>query len=273
MRYLHLLFVPILSYTQISISTTNLPKELEETSGLEFYGENYITHNDSGDKAKVYVFNSKGKIVKSIRLYDLKNEDWEDITADSDHYYIADTGNNKGNRKNLKIYILSSNFDLEGEINIKYKGQNDFTERAIHPFDAEALTVYGDSLLLFSKNRKTLKSEIYIFPKTTGNYNINPQAVLNVNSLITAADYNEEYDLLVLTGENFVGDQFFYSVTNFKKNGWRSFNLIKYKIPIGRAQIEAVKIINENKFILTSEKVKNKLARFIFLVIDKKVIF
>ena len=63
MRYLHLLFVPILSYTQISISTTNLPKELEETSGLEFYGENYITHNDSGDKAKVYVFNSKGKIV------------------------------------------------------------------------------------------------------------------------------------------------------------------------------------------------------------------
>ena len=269
MRHLFILLFPLFCYNQVTITTLDLPKEIEETSGLEFYGDNYITHNDSGDKAKVYVFNPKGEIVKSVRFYDLKSKDWEDIAADDQHYYIADTGNNLGNRKELKIYILSTTLDSKGSIRIEYKEQKNFKERAFHPYDAEALTVYGDSLLLFSKNRKSQKSEIFMFPKTEGNYRLTPLAVLDVESLITAADYNRELDLLALTGYNFRGKQFFYTVSDFKKNGWESFNLVKYDIPIKGAQVEAVKIVNANNFILTSEQLKSQFARLIQLKIEK----
>ena len=124
----------------------------------------FITHNDSGDKAKLYVFNPKGRLIKSVRFHDIKNKDWEDIAADDDHYYIADTGNNYANRKNLKIYILTKELIVKGEISISYSAQKDFTKRALNSFDAEALTVVGDSLALFSKNRLTQQTELYTFP-------------------------------------------------------------------------------------------------------------
>ena len=108
-----------------------------------------------------------------------------------------------------------------------------------------------------------------MFPKTEGNYRLTPLAVLDVESLITAADYNRELDLLALTGYNFRGKQFFYTVSDFKKNGWESFNLVKYDIPIKGAQVEAVKIVNTNNFILTSEQLKSQFARLIQLKIEK----
>lgn len=268
MRFIILFLAPIMCFSQLTIASLNLTKEIEETSGLEIYGNDFITHNDSGDKAKVYIFNSKGEMIRSVRFYDLTSKDWEDIAADATHYYIADTGNNLGNRKALKIYILSSALDPEGTIHVNYKAQENFADRNIHPYDAEALTVYGDSLLLFSKNRKTQQSEIYSFPKTAGDYTLSPIAVLDVGSLITAADYNQELDLLALTGYNFKWEQFFYTVTDFKKNGWDSFTLSKHKIPVGRAQIEAVKIMSAQDFMLTSEKVKNEPARLIHLTLE-----
>ena len=46
---------------QISYKSFKLPKSVSETSGLETYGNYLITHNDSGDKPKLYVISSSGK--------------------------------------------------------------------------------------------------------------------------------------------------------------------------------------------------------------------
>ena len=105
---------------QISYKEIKLPKSVSETSGLETYGEHLITHNDSGDKPKLYVISSSGKKLIEIKINNIKNNDWEDISSDSDHFYIADTGNKYGTRENLKIYILNKNFILKGSIGIKY---------------------------------------------------------------------------------------------------------------------------------------------------------
>ena len=269
MRSILLLILPFLGFSQVSYTTIQLGKDLIETSGLEVYGENLITHNDSGDKSKLYVFNPKGKLIKSVRFHDIKNKDWEDIAADEDHYYIADTGNNSGNRKNLIIYILTKELIVKGEISISYSAQKDFTKRALNSFDAEALTVVGDSLVLFSKNRLTQQSELYTFPKKAGDYVLSPSAILKVESLITAADYNQTHDLLALTGYNFKGEQFFYTASNFIKNGWNSIILKKYLIPIEKAQIEAVKIQDISNFWLTSEGEKNGFARLIDLKVTQ----
>ena len=75
MRTILLLILPFLGFSQISYTTIQLGKDLIETSGLEVYGENLITHNDSGDKSKIYVFNPKGKLIKSVRFHNIKNKD------------------------------------------------------------------------------------------------------------------------------------------------------------------------------------------------------
>ena len=44
-----LLFNHSLIFSQIKLEEIELPKKINETSGLEYIGENFITHNDSGD--------------------------------------------------------------------------------------------------------------------------------------------------------------------------------------------------------------------------------
>lgn len=254
MRFLFIgLFASFWCNAQMSVTTIKLPSEIEETSGLEYIGENLITINDSGDKARLYVFTPKGDLIKNIRFYDLKNKDWEDLAADESHFYIADIGNNYATRENLKIYILSKDLIPQGTIKIAYEAQKTFSKEARNEYDAEALTVVGDELVLFSKNRKTLQSQIYFFPKTEGSYRLSPSAVIDTNALITAADYHAEEDLMVLTGYDFKRSQYFYTLNNFKQNGLENIDLKRYSIPVKPAQIEAVKIINKNEFWITSE--------------------
>ena len=238
---------------QIDISTIKIPKSLNETSGLEFFENYLITHNDSGDKPKLYIINKLGKKILEIEISQIKNKDWEDIASDENHFYIADTGNNFATRENLRIYILNKNFTPKGTINIRYKKQTTFSKETFNEFDAEGLAVFGEELILFSKNRKTLNSEIYTFPKKEGNYILTPKASIDTKSLITAADYSSKDDLMVLTGYNFDGDQFLCILKDFRKKGFENIDLKKYLIPIKPAQIEAIKIIDSNNFWLTSE--------------------
>ena len=253
---------------QISLNTIKLPSQLEETSGLEYIGDNLLTLNDSGDKARLYVFNKKGKLIKNIRFYGLKNKDWEDLAADDDYYYIADIGNNYATRENLRIYILDKNFIPKGTIRIKYKAQKTFSKETLNEYDAEALTVVGDNLVLFSKNRKTLQSEIYTFPKVEGNYSLTPSGILDTDALVTSADYSKAEDLMVLTGYDFKGNQFFYTIHDFQKNRSENHNIKKHLIPVKPAQIEAVKIISKLEFWITSESESNGKPRLFKLKLE-----
>ena len=251
--FLIVFFTSLGSIAQISLNTIKLPPQLDETSGLEYIGDNLLTHNDSGDKARLYVFTKEGDLIKNIRFYNLKNKDWEDLAADQDHYYIADIGNNYATRENLRIYILDKNLIPMGTIRIRYKDQKTFSKETLNKFDAEALTVVGDNLVLFSKNRKTLQSEIYTIPKVEGDYDLTPSGIINTEALITSADYSKEEDLMVLTGYDFKENQYFYTIQNFNKNETKNYDLMRYIIPVGSAQIEAVKIINKTEFWITSE--------------------
>lgn len=152
MRFLLVTLVTVsICNAQLSLTTIKLPSELEETSGLELFGDNLLTLNDSGDKAVLYEFTKEGELVKSIRFYNLKNKDWEDLAGDETSYYIADTGNNYATRENLKIYILSKDFYPKGTIRIRYEAQKTFSKEIRNAYDAEALAAVGDQLVLFSK--------------------------------------------------------------------------------------------------------------------------
>ena len=241
-----------------------LPLKINETSGLEYYNNNFLTHNDSGGETILYEINKEGNIVDEHFIENCgENNDWEDITADSKYIYIANSGNNYGNRQNLSVLILNkeSDFESTGQIQFKYKNQVNFENRNRHPYDSEGIISVGDELILFSKDRENLITELYSLPKMPGSYEIESIYSYPVNSLITGADYNEKLKLVALVGYDFNWNQYFYKVSNFDLSNIDQTVIEKFKIPIGKAQIEAVKIIDESSFWITSEDEGNGFPR------------
>ena len=243
------------------VSKIVLPKIINETSGLEFYNNNFITHNDSGGEPSLYVFNEDGEIIETIELnknpdFEIENNDWEDITNDNEYLFVADTGNNFGNRDNLNIIRVSkgTDFMVDGIIEISYSDQESFFPRPKHKYDAEAIIVIKDKIALFSKDRENLNTDLYLVDKNqNGSQILTSEVSYNVNTLITGGDYDEDRNLLALVSYNSNGNQYLLLFENFKLNNLENNTFKKFKIPLEQAQIEAVKIIDEKTFWVTSE--------------------
>ena len=254
-RFLTLLVVFLFqaSWGQITVTTTPLSFWVNETSGLERVGDQWVTHNDSGGSPTLYFFDAQGKINKKKNLEHLTNRDWEDITKDDTYYYIADTGNNFGNRQDLTIYQVHQKFWTTKAINISYSIQRNFTKRSKHPFDAEALLHYKGRLLLFSKNREDLTTQLYWVDKTKSKQALKAFTSWEVGSLITGADYDPKTNTIALTGYGFDGVQYLYVVSDWDPDEPQAVHIQKHEIPVGKAQIEAVKIDTPRSFWVTTE--------------------
>lgn len=78
-------------------------RDVNESSGVAVsrcQDDVYWTHNDSGDEAFVYAFNSDGKHLGKWKVPNAENRDWEDIASSKDRtgkcrLYIGEIGDNK----------------------------------------------------------------------------------------------------------------------------------------------------------------------------------
>ena len=62
-----------------------LPKMVEETSGLIFFDDLLWTHNDSGGEAVLYGMDTaNGQIVRRLIFPEIKNSDWEDVALNEE---------------------------------------------------------------------------------------------------------------------------------------------------------------------------------------------
>ena len=242
------------------IDTLVLPKIINETSGLEILNDVFVTHNDSGGEPSLYFFNLSGEIINSIKIekenfWEIYNNDWEDITADEDYLYIADTGNNFGTRDNLNIIkVKISDFSIDDKIDIFYSDQESFFPSSKHKYDAEALLIIEDKIALFSKDRDSLNTDLYLIDDTVKEkQELSSVANFNVNSLITGGDYDSDTGILALVSYSSKGEQYLILFEDFNIDNPRNNSYKKYRIPIERAQIEAVKIISEKQYWITSE--------------------
>jgi len=59
--------------------------------------------------------------------------------------------------------------------------------------------------------------------------------------------------LLVLTSTSDFNDYYIILIENFDYSKLDNLNLKKFKIPIDKTQVEAIKIIDNNNFLITSE--------------------
>lgn len=242
-----------------------LSKIIEETSGLEIIDDLFITHNDSGGEPSLYYLSKKGKILNERKIKSASNTDWEDITKDEKYIYIGDFGNNFNNRTDLKIFKvpIDRNSKEKNEIiSFKYPEQKSFKVNKKTIYDGEGLISIDNSLIIFTKNRDKRITELYLVSKDPGDYHAKKIGVLNVESIVTGADYNEKLKLLVLTSTKKFTKYYLTTIKDFSLNMNQEFEMMTYEIPIGKTQVEAIKIIDNKNFWITSEDEKNsKFAR------------
>lgn len=187
-----------------------LPNDVEETSGLIWFRGSWWTHNDSGGKPEIYRLSKNGKrIIQTVSLEGVENDDWEDLATDGTSLYIGDFGNNKGRRTNLAIYKVDwKNIPEAGDVRVKplvirfkWADQTDFNPKAYHHnFDCEALFCAKGRLWLFTKNWGNLNSRLYSLPTVPGQYSISPLYEFDARLRVTGADYEATSQTLALIG-------------------------------------------------------------------------
>ncbi len=243
-----------------------LPNELPECSGMVALGDNtFVALNDSGNKPELYIFNSKGKgEMRVVKVQDVKNHDWEELTSDDQFIYIGDFGNNGGTRQNLMIYKISksellSRNEVKPEITtFRYEKQTKFTDSNRHNFDCEAMISKGDSLFLFSKNRGDFRTDLYGIPKVPGNYVTTATGSFDSEGLVTGADYrnrdgNRE---LVLVGYSIDGKAFYPFILHFQDiKGSALLDGDPHRISIQKVlQTESIVFHDANSVYITNEE-------------------
>lgn len=177
-------------------NVANLPATVNETSGLIYFNNQLVTHNDSGNTPELYeISTTDGAVLRTVTLTNATNVDWEDLAQDDTYIYVGDIGNNNGNRTNLKIYrILKSDFESNTSvtaevINYSYANQTDFTSSPNNnDWDAEGFVVFDSQILLFTKNWVSNQVNVYAFPKTVGTHSASLVSNYNIGGFVTAAD-------------------------------------------------------------------------------------
>jgi len=253
-----ILFIAFTFYSFLAISQiTNfkekfdLPNETKETSGLLFFDSKIITHNDSGNQPNLYEIDSLyGNLLRTVYVNNATNIDWEDITEDENHIYIADIGNNNGNRTDLQIYkILKSNFKKNTSVSAEiitfsYEDQTDFDSKPNSSnFDAESIVIYNNSILIFTKNWGDLKTNVYKLPLITGNHQAKKISSANIEGLITGGVYND--DRFFLTGYSTTLIPFLIYISPNRKSGedifFSGFDKISLENKLGQgSQLEGI---------------------------------
>jgi hypothetical protein len=186
---------------------TPLSDSLPETSGLAYQDSLFISFNDSGGDPALYFFGDSGSVLQKTIVRNAVNADWEDITFDGTHYYVADVGNNFGTKDTLHIYKipaletgLPGFLDAVEVISFSYDEPVSRNGRGLYSHDCEAVFIYGDSLYLFAKDWVNFETRVYVLPVEPGHYHLRSKVSYPVNVLVTGADIDRNSKEIALVG-------------------------------------------------------------------------
>ena len=232
------------------------------------------THNDSGDRARIYATNMEGADLGRFRVRGAGSVDWEDIalgpcpgdTEDPACLYIADTGDNEGYRRRGIIYIVR-----EPNLSDAAPGSESRTERAHqlritypdrpHNVEALAVTPSGDVLLITKGSRGPVL--LYTIPaRRTSERSVRLNAAdtlpifpaRHLGNLVTAAAVSPSGERLVV--------RTYTNLYFFDLDGDGAWHHSGEPCGIGlrQPQGEAVDFIDEGSVVLTSESALGRRA-------------
>jgi hypothetical protein len=179
---------PDVPYTRIAVPPT-APRKIEpvarfhshlinEGSGIvksTRYEGVYWTHNDSGDRPRIFPVTLQGETVAmgdglGIPVELAQSRDWEDIASDhAGNLLIGDFGNNVNRRKDLCVYVVPEpNPSEASQVIAKRIVPFHFPEQKEFPpadanFDVEALFVVKGTWYVLTKHRADADTCLYRF--------------------------------------------------------------------------------------------------------------
>ena len=255
------LLLSLVGLAQDDISVVGpLPQQVWETSGLIFYNGKLITHNDSGNTAQLFEIDTTSlQITRTVTISNASNTDWEALTQDDEFIYIGDIGNNSGIRQDLNILkIAKSDYDASDVITAQridylYEDQDEFTSQQNSDWDAEALFVSGDDLIILTKQWQSQGTVAYRLPKLQGAFLAERLDSYQVDGLVTGAEYDPMSGTLYLIGYSSFLAPFFVQVDGVSETTIFSGSTTKVNLSSGLAQTEAITKIG-NTFYVSSEE-------------------
>jgi hypothetical protein len=141
--------------------------ELPEGSGLAASRRTpgrFWSHNDSGEPV-LFALDGNGRVTGRLSISGASVEDWEAIAVgpcpSGSCIYVADIGDNDGNRKQITVYRIVEPADASGSAKV------DGTLHGMYPdgsHDAEALLVTPEGRLLIVTKGDTGPVSLYRFP-------------------------------------------------------------------------------------------------------------
>lgn len=202
---------------QVLETVTSFPKVYEELSGMIEIDNQLYLIQDSGNKPEILVFDSKGKLQRTIKVLNIENTDWEALTKDQEgNLYIGDFGNNDNDRSDLRILKIDKADLNKAEvkpsqvISFHYSNQKKFPpkKKDKRNFNVEAFVESEGFFYLFSKSSNGI-ALVYQIPNQQGEQVAVPidsleLSVKNKPVMITDAAFNDTTQTLVLLGHSTV---------------------------------------------------------------------
>ena len=214
-----------------------LPSMVHESSGIIASGEDkFWTFNDSEGEPELYQFDLKGNQIRTLKIFNAWNRDWEDICRDDKgRVYIGNIGNNANTNTDLRIFVIPDPDKVSEEavfaevISFSYEDQTAFPPSSDSMnFDCEAMIWLNNNIYLFTKHRSPpWATNVYRIPARSGHHTarkirtfLTGEAKAYENEpadyWITAADVSPDKGKVCLLSHNklwvfydFTGDDFF----------------------------------------------------------------
>ncbi|BCM91257.1 hypothetical protein IAD21_03123 [Abditibacteriota bacterium] len=155
---------PILAFKQDA-------DDLDEVSGVAVIRSQPALlwmHNDSGDSARLFAVNTKGKIALTVNLEGAAALDWEDMDAQKQWVYVGDIGDNFKFRADVQIYRFKTPTIAAGAkkqvLNLSTAQWQKTTVRFPDgPHNCESLAVTPDGRLLLVTKEESGVSGFYVW--------------------------------------------------------------------------------------------------------------
>jgi len=236
-----------------------------EVSGMVYHqttGKLWMLQ-DKGNPSELYVYSTDGKFERTVPVNNQQNTDWEDLSQDAaGNLYIGDFGNNKNDRRDLKILKLNApsledrSLNAVQETSFYYEDQKEFPPKKKELlYDCEAFVATGEAFYLFTKNRaKGFDGTFYVYkvPNKPGSFKAEKIATLKTCSrykscAVTGASINPKGNKIALSTHDKVFFIPFKNDGSFAQDQMEMFELLHH------SQKEAVAFKNDHELYLADE--------------------
>lgn len=160
----------------------------------------FWTHNDGGDGV-LYGITPAGAPAGEFNVKGASLDDWEDIAYSAGRIYIADIGNNNGNRDHSHVYaVREPRPGRTGEVRVARQWRLSYPG---NPFNAESLVISRGYGYIIAKELNGGESSMYRFRLAhKSDVTLEKQCRLDVNALPAGADLTTDSKrLAVITSE------------------------------------------------------------------------